>query len=378
MAELVADKIVLVGPRNRAGVMVAPGVAITSLRAAKEVESEFHPFPADGETLAASRETTLGSPPFRVLGMDPDLGIALLAVKQMEGVSNFDGTGDLSIRPGSYVVAISREPDGREQVIPGYVTSVLPPLAGQTSAIDFAVPFPDSVETAAVVDLDAQLVAITTQTPQGRTILPADSLPGLVQRLAEGHACQAIEVSDLDGKVRDLLDIEGGVFVERVREEAFVPEPSIRTGDVLLEWNREPVTSGAEFNEQYDAAEAGALVRYRVLRDGRIEQGATRKPGPDCRPMRPTVLFFPKLGISVEWEQKGWKVIRVLPDGPAAAASIEFGDTIIAAGGEKLADRDSAPFERFENHPHPMVLTIRQGERARMVAIAPREAEPGS
>jgi S1-C subfamily serine protease len=313
-----------------------------------------------------------------VLGVDPDLGVALLAVKQLEGVSNFNTAASASVRPGSYVVAISREADGREQVIPGYVTSVLPPIHEQSGAIDFAVPFPDSVETAAVVNLDGDLVAITTETADGRTIIPADSLPGLIQRLADGPACQAIEVGDLDDNVRDLLDVKSGVFVERVREEAFLPEPSIRAGDVLIEWHGEPVSDAAQFAELYRGAEPGELVHYRALRNGRVVRGATRRPGPDCRPARPTVLLFPKLGLSLEWEQRGWKVVRVLADRPAASAGIEFGDTIVAVGGKSLAERESAPFEKYESDPQPMALTIRTGDRTRIVAVAPEEAEPGS
>jgi S1-C subfamily serine protease len=376
LAELVRNKIVLIGPHKRPGVMVAPGVAVTSMMAADELESQFEPYPAAAEAEGPIEDTEAATPMFRVLGIDIDSGIALIAVKQSSEVGNFTEVDMTGQHPGSYVVAISSDPDGNEQVVPGYVASVDPPSGDTSGSIDFAFPFPESCSTAAIVDLDGKLVAVTTKTDHGRTILPADRLPKMIQDLAEGSFCQAIEVGDLDEEAARLLGVSGGVLVERVHGEAFMPEPSIRAGDILLRWGDAPVTSADEYRELYRAQEPGAMVRYRVRRNGRNVAGGTRMPDAACRPVRATVRLYPKLGASLEWDQGSWEVLRVVPGTPAKQAGIEAGDRIVAVGGRELSERDATVFERFEVQPRPLACTIRRGDRVNLVVVPPEVEEP--
>ncbi len=376
LAELVRDKIVLIGPHDRPGVMVAPGVAVTSVMAADELESQFEPYSDKPASEGQPEADEASTPMFRVMGVDIDTGIALIAVKQSSQVGNFTDVNMTGLHAGSYVVAISTDPDGNEQVIPGYVASVAPPSGDESGSIDFAFPFPDSCSTAAIVDLDGKLVAVTTKTEHGRTILPADRLPKMIKDVADSSVCRAIEVGGLDAEAARLLGVGAGVLVEQVHRQAFVPEPSIQQGDILLEWGGSPVTSVKEFENLYQAQEPGALVRYRVRRNGRNVSGATRMPDSYCRPVRPTVRLYSRLGASLEWDEGSWEVLRVLPGTPADKAGIAVGDRILAVDGRDLTEQDASVFERFEVKPKPLVCTIRTGDRVSLVVVSPGDEAP--
>ncbi len=369
VAEIVRNKLVLIGPGNHPGIMVAPGVALTTARAADEVESEFIPAEGEGEALTVSEQPAVSSPTYRLLGVDTERGVALFAVKQPEGVGNFTLHEFPGLRPGSYVVAVSLLPEDQVEVIPGYVTRFTRRSGEQASQVEFALPFPDSCEAAAIVDLDGELVGVAVKTADGHRVLPADALPALLERLTHGAPCQAIEVSDLDEEARQLLGVKQGVLVERVRAEAFVPEPSIREGDILLGWGGDPVRSAEEFAKLYAAQEPGKLVRYRVIRDGRTVTGGTRMPDRNCRPVEPRLRFYPRLGLHTEWSGDGWLVVRVRPDSPAAQAGLAKGDRIIGVNGRRLRQRDASAFERYENEPQKTALLVRRADRVRVVVV---------
>ena len=76
-------------------------------------------------------------------------------------------------------------------------------------------------------------------------------------------------------------------MIEYVHPAAFHPEPSLRGGDILLEWGEEDVTSAEQFRQLYDAGVPGDLVRYRVLRNHRRIAGGTVVPDAECRAGRP-------------------------------------------------------------------------------------------
>ncbi len=373
LAEITRKKIILLGPGNRSAVMVAPGVALTGMEAVSEIEAEFHPAANSSDVISVAENPVVMTPPYRLLGLDPEEGVSLFAVKQPEGVQNFSEAEIASLRPGSYVVAVSLTSGGDVQVVPGYVTQVHLPSAGNSSMIDFALPFPESCEAAAVVDLDGRLAGVAIRTDGGMNIMPADAVGPLVDRLAASAACLAIEAGDLEETARELLGVQSGVVIQRVIESAFEPEPSLREGDILLTWDREPVDSAEEFAGLYFSAEPGKLIRYTVIRNQRRISGATRMPGPDCRPADPGLRLYPGLGVSVEWKEDGWKVIRVLDNSPAEAAGLSVGDAIIGAGGIFFKEKDAEPFEAFDKEPRPMALTVRRHERVRIIVVTPAE-----
>ncbi len=384
LGELVKNKLVLLGPQEIAGIVVAPGVALSSIQAASEaLRSRSRQQDEGEETAAGAVQASSASGSLvtqRLLGIDAELGLALFAIKQPRTIGTFSLIEMNKLAPGSYVAAVSLSADRRVRISPGTIVSLRPAKAGEPAGtvLDLAIPFPENFPPAAIVDLDGALVGVSIPAASGRRTLAADAIPLIVDRLAMGGFCQAIEVGELSEPVRKLLGVRSGVVVERVREAAFVPEPSIREGDILLAWNRHPISTVKEFNDLYHQAEPGALIPYRVLRDRRIVTGATRMPGPDCRPAPPPLEVFSRLGLSLEWEDGVWKVVRVTEDSPASSAGIQAGDSILGSGGRRFTRRDRMPFLNFEKGSRPIVLTIRRGDRVKIVAVSPLSSKKGA
>ena len=282
LGKKVQNKLVLIGRREIAGVVVAPGVVLTSISAADDVVAEQREqalmredtaqeggtdAEVDAQAAEAGTEADPPKEPYELLGVDSELGLALFAFKQDDAEANFRQSEYSALAPGDQVAAVSFTPDKGIGITPGYVTSR---SRGALSGVDetrleVAIPFPESLQVAAIVDLDARLAGMAFRTVKGMQVLSSDAVGLIVDRLAGGPMCQAIEVGELSGEARRLLGLTGGVVVEKVRQDAFAPEPSIHEGDILMSWNRRNVTSVEEFGGLYRGPEPGSLVRYVVL-----------------------------------------------------------------------------------------------------------------
>lgn len=402
LGKKVQNKLVLIGRRRIPGVVVAPGVALTSISAADDVvaeqreqeamregtaQQEGTDAEADGQAAEAGTEADPVKGPYELLGVDSELGLALFAIKQDDAEASFRQSEYSVVPPGANVAAVSFTPDKGIGIAPGYVTSLsrgaLIPV--DETRLEVAIPFPESLQVAAIVDLDARLAGIAFQSSEGMQVLSSDAVGLIVERLAGGPLCQAIEVGELSGEARTVLGLTGGVVVEKVRRDAFAPEPSIHEGDILLSWNRRNVASVEEFGGLYREPEPGSLVRYVVLRNRRRISGATRTPGPDCRVVGEPLHVHRALGVTLQWEQSspgderqglgGWKVVMVIENTPAAQGALEPGDAIIGVDGREFDARDRTMFQRFERSPRPMVLSVRRGDRVKLLAV-PAQVEP--
>jgi len=371
LAEVVQNKIIPIGPLGRSGIMVAPGVAIASLEAADELRDDLTSPGGPPDVITAAADPLLATPTLRMLGTDTDLGVALFAAKQPETVGNFKEAALASLAPGALVALVNQGTGGHVRIIPGTIALVAPASTDVDTVIEVASPTPPGLDLAAIVDLDGDLVGISIPADGGRKTLAADGVNRLVDQLTAGGYCQAIETGDLSDEALRLLGMRGGVLIERVVARAFWPEPSLKEGDVLLDWDGQAVASTALFKELYGKTELGKLVRFRVLRAGQMVRGATLMPAPDCRPARSPVRIYPALGLAVEWEETAWLVRKVMPDSPAAAAGFQDGDRITGAGGRPIEPRDASAFDRFERDKRAVVLTARRGDRVKMLAVAP-------
>ena len=284
---------------------------------------------------------------------------------------------------GSYLGAVTLGPDGTATITPGYFVTTVPDEIDATPAGDLVVSMdlPSTLDIAAVVTLDGELVGVAYTTPGGHRVISSTALLSLIEELETETVCRSIEVADLDESVSTVLALQTGVLIEWVHEPAFDPEPSLWAGDVLLEWAGEPLESAAQFNELYDAQEAGALVRYRVLRSGRRVSGGTIMPEAGCEPPRPDPVRLIPYGLAVEWVSEsergapgdsGWQVIAVASDGPSALAGVEEGDWLITVDRATVdTERDRRTLERAAEGSGPLLLSLRRDDRVKLVAISP-------
>ena len=429
VGERLRRNLVLVGRDGTPGVVVAPGTVVAAFRAANELQAEQLEGAIVEERAARERavemnETPLKSPldekidaadsedetvapeteaaqtnsaappqPFSPVGVDPGHLVSLFELRGAASATPARRADPEAFHAGAHVAAISLTPGGDLRITPGVLVSVDEGSGypEQDAAIgerfDVAIPFPAVMRTAAIVDLDGGLLGIAVESPSGVRVLSARTVEQIISGLSERRPCLSIETQHLSDEVRDILKVRNGVLVERVHREAYLPEPSILPGDILLRWAGRELTGAGDWEQLYGDQEPGSLVRYVLRRGKRRLSGATRMPGPDCRPVAHSLETFAALGLVLRWDTgtdqgppEGWTVMGVVDDTPAAQAGIVRGDRIVAVQGEALTLRNRRrALEPFERRDTTLVMTVWQGGRAQLIAVTPRAepAEPG-
>ena len=410
LRERVEDRVVLVGPARTPAVVVMPGLALTSAEAGEAVLAEVErarlvrppleapthqgsdagasatpPGGAEGE--ASPVESGVEDPdpeqspaprPGGLIAVDRDLGLSLFEVDATR-VEAFALIPPAAVPSGAYVAAVTRDRTGRAAITPGHLVSARAEPAGQSFEVSMRLAGPGAT---AVVDLDGALVGIAVDVGEvqgGPRLLSSSAVRRVVAGLQRQVPCRALVVSALAPPVLALLGIDGGVLVERVRQDAFMPEPSLHAGDVILEWAGQAMTTVEAFEALTDTLDLGALVRYRVLRGRRQLAGGTVLPGDDCRPVGEPPVRLARFGLALRWTTgggaaagHGWRVAATAPDGAAETAGLLPDDLVLAVDGgaaEGLGAR--AVFERMERRGEPTLMTVRRADRVRILALDP-------
>ena len=376
-----AENLVLIGTQPTPGVLLAPGLALTSIDAALDVERADRIRRAEADEAAPGGTAgganggaaTEGFPPApRLVGVDVGAHVALFAVPDPTP-SAFEAIDAAALQEGTFIAAVTLGADGSLGLTPGHLVSASSG-ASPDRPFEVSMAFPSSTTVAALIDLDGRLIGLALRQGDGMRLMTARSALAVAARLHAGQSCRALEVGDLDDTARRLLGAAGGVAVEFVLESAFAAPPPIRAGDILVEWNGESVGGAEEFTALYDGAEAGARVAVRVLRGRRPVSGALRMPLDDCRPAPEPLARFAALGMTAEWTHApaAWNVLVVRADSPAAAAGLEPGDLVVAVDGRPLDPASPrAPFDRFERRPRATVLTVRRQARTKLLTLVP-------
>ena len=401
LRERVEDKVVLVGPDQTPAVVVMPGLALTSAEAGEAVLAEIErarlmgppdvpPTSEDAAVALPSGELAPIEPgvevpdadplppprPERLVAVDRDLGLALFEVDASR-VEAFELISPIAVPSGSYVAAVTRDRTGWAAITPGHLVSARAASDRQSLQVSMRLVGPGAT---ALVNLDGALVgvAIDPADAGGPRVLSSSEVRSMVAELQRRVRCRAFVVSDLETPVPALLGIERGLLVEQVRQDAFVPEPSIRAGDVLLDWDGEAVTTAESFWTRTDALELGAFVPYRVLRGRRRLVGGTVLPGDDCRPLAEPPVRLARFGLALRWQAdgapgvtQGWRVAATAPDGAAAAAGLQLDDLVLAIDGRVVEKDARAVFERIDRRGEPTLVTVRRADRVQILALDP-------
>lgn len=392
LAERAGPRLTSIGSARTPALVVGPRLVLTTLAPALEALARHRrpdltvaPDADDGAggALRSGGESAADDPlppeldGYWLLGWDEGIGLALFEASGEERTP-FTLTDPRAMTSGSYVGAVTLTSDGAPAVVPGYLVTAASrpdePAGDLVVSMDLSGP----LSIAAVVNLDGGLIGVAYAAPAGRRVVSAMTMLELIDTLQAEKVCRSVEVTDLGAGVKEIMVLESGVLIEYVHRAAFVPEPSLLAGDILLEWADTRVDSAAHFAQLYDAQAPGELVRYRVLRNRRRFSGRTVVPGPDCAPVAPPPVSLPTIGMAVQWEPRpgaaasGWRVVAVAPDSPAAEAGIEERDQLLAIDNLRLSDEDdretiTGRVARGER----LLLSLRREERMKLLSVAP-------
>ena len=379
LAERAQVHLTSVGAAGAPAIAVGTRLVLTAAEPAAAVRA------AERRARLVGGEAADGAPelgPFRLRGWEPDIGLALFEVTGEE-LTPFTLTDPRVLPSGSYVGAVTLTAEGEPAVTPGYFVAVKPQNDGLPDDLVVSMNLAAIPALAAVVNLDGALLGVVHATPAGPRVTSSTSMLRLIEGFEAEEVCRGLQVADLDEAVRERFVIERGVLIEYVDPAAFHPEPSLRGGDILLEWAGEDVTSAEQFRQLHDAAAPGELVRYRVLRNRRRITGGTVLPDAECRPPNQGPVRFASSGVAFEWlgaaagdasDAGGWVVAALRAGGPAARAGVEEGDRLVALEGAAMdAEDDRAALEAAAGRTLPMLLSLQRGERTKLAVVQPEE-----
>jgi S1-C subfamily serine protease len=377
--------LVEIGPSHTPGVIVAPGVAVSSIAAADELRS-----------LTASRELWRPSPPAaqietaeepvdRVLLADSTLGLALFRSRDLQPATPLVPVDSGLSYPGSLVAAVSLAANGRLRIAPGHLES--PPAESSEAVfapLEATINMPFLRGAAAVVDLDSELLGVAIKGPAGPRMIAWPAIRGLLKRLESGEPCRAVEVSNLDAAAVKMLNLSAGVLIEKVYAAAYESAPPFRPGDILLEWAGQPIADAQAFRALYDAAKPGSHIAIVVWRDGRRIRGEMIAPGADCRPAEHPPQYFAGLGFTARWTSAaeagaappGWQVLAVRPDSRADAV-LKIGDRLVSVNGRNLQGPASVrSLQRYDAAEDVLLGVWRRDRVVMLIPPAPEAIHP--
>ena len=282
----ISANFVTVGPTATPAILIGPNLALTSSRAAAAVLEEVSrsrltredSYTNDQESVSVAvneidgegsgqlvdlPENALGEPPlpYGLQAWDEEIGLALFETNAGTG-SGFTLTDSNGLLSGSYVAGVTLNASAEPTVTPGYFVATLPDTSRATGDLVVAMDLPSTLSVAAIVDLDGAMVGVAYPSPEGLRVVSARTMLGLVDLLQVETLCRSIEVTNLDDLVKQQLEIETGVLLEYVRPEAFVQQPSLRAGDILLEWGNTSLESAEHRRHSY----ASEQLRARDIR----------------------------------------------------------------------------------------------------------------
>ena len=404
LAEGARSNLVLVGPTATPGVLIGPRLVLTTVQPALAVVAERsrialtreEPEDAVAESEADEADPDEAEPdggggdtvepvaeeanPHRLRAWNEELGLALFDIDDADG-TGFTLSDPRRLPSGSYLGAVTLDGDGAPTVTPGYLVTTVAEADTSSGGMIVSMDLASTLSVAAIIDLDGAMVGLAYDGGAGRRVVTTTEMLGLIESLQTQTVCRSIEVSDLDDDIRRLLGVESGVLIEYVRPEAFTQEPSLRGGDVLLEWGDTPLESTEQFASLFDAQTPGSLVRYRVLRGRRRVTGGTIMPARNCAPVTSEPVRLSQFGLAVQWADRagsetmsrdGWYVVAVAREGSAAAAGVRERDYLRSVDGQGVEDEDDRPIlEAAAVSEEAFVLSLLRDGRPKLIAMSP-------
>src|SRR5579863_5581735 len=330
----------------------------------------------------------------KVLGADRASDIAVLKIDGHDFPIVRLGDSD-QLGVGDYVLAIG-EPFGLEETATAGIVSA----KGRSLPGDGYVPF---IQTDAAVnpgnsggplfDANGSVVGINAQIYinsggyQGVSFaipinLAVQVKDQIVKTGKVAHARLGVEVQTLDQSLADSFKMKApnGALVAKVEPDSAAAQAGLKVGDVILEFNGNPIVDAGQLSARVGAAAPGDKVSLKVWRDGRettlnatvgsaapaeVADAAGASASPQAR-----------LGLAVrplnpdERQQAGVSGGLIVEDvqGHAAEAGIQPGDVVLSVDGTPV--QSVAQLRKMvQEHDKQVALLIQRGDSRLFVPV---------
>ncbi len=299
-----------------------------------------------------------------VRGLDSKLDLALIKIDAGENLPVARLGDSDAIRVGEWVMAIGN-PFGLAQTVTVGIVSAQGRVIG-------AGPYDDFIQTDASINpgnsggplfnVKGEVIGINTAIVAGgqgigfaipvnmaKQIIPQLRDKGQVTRGWLGVTVQALneELATSFG-----LKETRGALVNEVVKGSPAEKAGLQRGDIIFEYDGQPVKDINDLPRLVAATPVDKVVKVSIYRDGkertvkvsigRLDDGEIKQPaspegGDTTLGMglaNPTPELAARFGLD---EAQGILIVRIAPDGPAAAANLRVGDLILEADGKTVA-----------------------------------------
>ena len=329
-----------------------------------------------------------------VVGRDPKTDIALIRVEPATTLPALPlGDSDV-VRPGEWVVAIGN-PFGLEHTVTAGIVSAKHRNIGQGSYDDF-------IQTDAAINpgnsggpllnLRGEVIGINTaMNPRANTIgftVPINMAKQILPQLrTEGRVTRGWLGVVIQGVTPELasefgLEEEGGALISRVLPDGPAAKADLRAGDVIVEFNQEPIEEWNELPRVVAGTSVDAKVALVVMRDGErkklqvkvgeMEETAVAQvetpTGPAVFGLRAQNLtpdLAQQLGVE---NAEGVVISEVEPGSPAAQAGLRRGDVIVELDRKPVRDVDDLT-ARLGSADDSVLMLISRGDASLFVPM---------
>jgi serine protease Do len=337
--------------------------------------------------------------PAEIIGRDPKTDIALIKVEPKKPLTALPLGDSKSIRPGDWVVAIGN-PYGLAHTVTAGIVSAKHRIIGQGSYDDF-------IQTDAAINpgnsggpligLDGQVIGINTAiNPRANTIgfaVPINMAKNILPQLkANGSVTRGwlgVVIQGINDELAEQFDLpdKKGALVSKVEPDGPADSAGIKRGDVIVEFNGQPIEEMAELPRVVAETKVGDKVKVTILRDGdretidvevgrfpddpQVAHAETDEPGEvtaeefGLRVQDLTQELAEQLGVD---ETQGAVVTRVARGSPAAEAGLRRGDVILEVDRRPITNVADLE-ERLAAIDKGALLLIRRGDNTLFMAM---------
>jgi len=294
----------------------------------------------------------------KIIGSDPELDIAILAIKAKK-LTQVTISESLLLEVGDFVVAIGN-PFGLGQTVTTGIVSALGRsglgIEGYENFIQTDASINPGNSGGALVNLNGELVGINTAiiAPAGGNIgigfaIPINMAKASMQQIIKYGEVKrgqiGVAIQDITRDLREALELENGqlgVLVAGVTKGSPAEDAGLIAGDIITKVDGQLTKSTGQLRSQIGLKSIGDTVKITILRD------ATQKTV-DVKIGKPQALsgadssekLHPLLAgasFANNNKGKGVKVVEVQANSPAAYSGLEAGDVIIAANKRRVDD----------------------------------------
>ncbi len=336
-----------------------------------------------------------------VIGKDPNTDLALIKIESEQALPTLPLGDSDQVRPGDWVLAI-----GNALGLSGTVT------AGIVSAKHRKINddrFDDFIQTDAaintgnsggpLINLAGEVIGINTAVRRGANTIgfavpvniAKQVLPQLRQSGRVSRGWLGVSIQPVDKDMAELLELgeAGGALIAQVMEDSPAEQAGLQQGDVIVSFNRQPVSDAGDLQRLVAAQRGGSDAELEFVREGRrrtlsVTLDELDRDGPVFASSRERDDRFDTedYGISVTEltpemasrrsleNDNGVVISRVEPN--AAEAGLQRGDVVLEVNREPVAN--IAQFKnlvRQADRSKGLLLLVRRGQRESFHTLKP-------